>query len=89
VKKDDMEEKQELDMMLRKLEHYQTRFMEHFKAIAFAQKKKKEITLQIKNGLELNNKYGPQDFKFLEDIADLVIRARRALTYTYVQRFYL
>jgi hypothetical protein len=45
--------------------------------------------LQIKNGLELNNKYGPQDFKFLEDIADLVIRARRALTYTYAQRFYL
>jgi hypothetical protein len=62
VKVEDMEEKQQLDMMLRKLEHYQTRFTEHFKAITFAQKKKKEITLQIKNGLELNTKYGPQDF---------------------------
>lgn len=41
------------------------------------------------NCLELTNKYGPQDFKFLEDIAELVIRARRALTYTYAMRYYL
>jgi hypothetical protein len=84
-----MEEKMKLDLMLRKLDHYKTRFTEHFRAITFAQKKKQEIQTQIKNCMELNNKYGPQDFKFLEEIAELVIRARRALTYTYAMRFYL
>ena len=76
-------------MMLRKLDHYKTRFTEHYKAIAFASKKKQEIQTQITNCVELNCKYGPQDFKFLEEIAELVIRARRALTYTYPMRFYL
>ena len=33
--------------------------------------------------------YSLKDFQFLEEIADLVIRARRALTYTYAIRFYL
>ena len=46
-------------MELKKLAHYQTRFVEHQKAIAFAQKKKSEITTQIKNCLELCGKYGP------------------------------
>jgi len=39
--------------------------------------------------LELSNKYGPQDFLFLEEIAELVIRTRRAITYTYPLRFFL
>lgn len=84
-----MEEKLKLEMMLRKLDHYRTRYFEHFKAIDFAKKKKQEIQSQIHNCLELNNKYGPKDFSFLEEIAELVIRARRALTYTYPMRFYL
>jgi hypothetical protein len=62
-----------------------TRFYIAFKAIAFTQNKKKEITLQIKNGIGLNNKYGSQDFKFLEDIADLVIRAKKAFMHIYLQ----
>jgi hypothetical protein len=37
----------------------------------------------------LSGQYGPNDFKFLEEIAELVIRARRALTYTYAMRYYL
>lgn len=78
-----------LDMQLRKMAHYNTRFQEHLKAIAFAQKKKAEIAAQIKNCLELSGKYGPQEFKFLEEIAELVIRARRALTYTYAMRYFL
>lgn len=88
-KSEDMEEKMKLDFMLKKLDHYKTRYTEHYKAISFAQKKKSEIQNQIKNCIELNNKYGPRDFVFLEEIAELVIRARRALTYTYPMRFYL
>lgn len=42
-KHEDVEEKMKLDMMLRKLDHYRTRYAEHYKAIAFAQKKKQEI----------------------------------------------
>ncbi len=76
-------------MLLKKLDHYKTRFLEHFKAIQFAQKKKVDIKLQIDKGLQLTDKYGPQEFLFLEEVAELVIRARRALTYTYPLRFYL
>lgn len=32
-----------LDMILRKMDHYKTRFTEHYRAIGFAQKKKQEI----------------------------------------------
>ena len=88
-KAEDQEEKMKLDMMLRKLDHYKTRFTEHFRAIEFSKKKKQEIITQIRNCIELNHKYGPNDFKFLEEIAELVVRARRALTYTYAMRFYL
>ncbi len=45
--------------------------------------------MQIKNCIDLNPKYTKKDFQFLEDIADLVVRARRALTYTYPMRFFL
>jgi len=33
--------------------------------------------------------YGPNDFKFLVDISELVYSARRAVAYSYVERFYL
>lgn len=78
-----------MDMILRKLDHYKTRYIEHYKAIAFAQKKKDEIQRQIQEFVEINHKYGPANFTFLEEIAELVIRARRALTYTYPLRFFL
>lgn len=42
-KLNDMEEKMKLDFMLKKLDHYKTRYTEHYKAISFAQKKKMEI----------------------------------------------
>jgi hypothetical protein len=32
---------------------------------------------------------GEREFQFLEEIAELVIRARRAITYTYPLRFYM
>ena len=42
-KDSDYLEKLELDLQLKKLDFYKTRFMEHFKAIQFAQKKKQDI----------------------------------------------
>jgi hypothetical protein len=78
-----------LDYQLRKIDHYKTRFLEHFKAVEFAKKKKVDIQHQIVQCMELSSQYGPNDFKFLEEIAELVIRARRALTYTYAMRYYL
>jgi hypothetical protein len=69
-------------------DHYSTRFTEHFKAIAFAQRKKAEISNQIFEFLAINQfKYSQRDFEFLEEISELVVRARRALTYTYPLRF--
>jgi len=69
----DFTEKMNLDLMLKKLEHYSTRYGEHYRAIGFAKKKKEEILQQIKLCLEISKKYGPQDFVFLEEIAELVI----------------
>jgi hypothetical protein len=83
------EDKATLDRMLRKLDHFKTRYMEHYRSIGLAEKRKKELQDQINSCIELNNKYGPRDFQFLEDIAELVVRARRALTYTYPLRFYM
>jgi hypothetical protein len=34
-------------------------------------------------------KYGTKDLEFLEETAELVIRTRRAICYTYAQRFFL
>ena len=76
--------------MLDKKNHFFHRYREHFKAIGFAQRKKKEIKNQINDFLTLHqSKYSLRDFQFLEDISELVIRARRALTYTYPMRFYM
>ncbi len=76
-------------MMSRKLGHFRTRYLEHFKSIEFAQKKKAQIVSQINEFLNLENKYTTNELKFLEEIAELVIRARRAITYTYPLRFFL
>ena len=86
---DVQEDKAALDRMLRKLDHFKTRYMEHYRSIGIAEKRKKELQEQINNCIALNNKYGPREFQFLEEIAELVIRARRALTYTYPLRFYM
>jgi hypothetical protein len=43
----ELEEKAILEAILRKLEHYETRFTEHFKAIGFAKKKKASIIIEL------------------------------------------
>ena len=45
--------------------------------------------MQIAQALELNSKYSPMDYQFLIDIANLVVAARRSLSYTYAIRFFL
>lgn len=75
--------------MMRKLDHYKTRFLEHNKAIHFAQEKKKTIIMQITEFINIAPRFSPSDLRFLEEIAEVVIRARRALTYTYAMRFYI
>lgn len=61
------------DLLLKKLEHYSTRYAEHMRSLEFAKKKRKDIKEQVNSLLELTPKYGPSDFKFLEDIAELVV----------------
>jgi hypothetical protein len=36
-------DKMTLDRMLRKLDHFKTRYLEHFKSISIAEKRKKDI----------------------------------------------
>lgn len=62
---------------------YSTTFTEQFKAIGFAQMKKEQIKNQIDDFLAIHHsKYSQNDFEFLEEISELIIRARRALTYS-------
>jgi hypothetical protein len=49
-----MDDKFKLERMLRKLDHYKTRFNEHNAAIKFAVQKKKEINCQIEEFLKLS-----------------------------------
>ena len=68
-------EKQRLEMMLKKLEHYSQRYAEHKKAVGFAKKKKEEVEQSINFNLEMiGRRHRPQELQFLIDAADLVIR---------------
>jgi hypothetical protein len=82
-----MDEVRRLERMLRKLDHYKTRFNEHNRAITFAQQKKKAINKEIEEFITISQRYNPKDLDFLVEVAELVIKARRALTYTYAMRF--
>ena len=76
--------------MTSKVLHFKTRYVDHFKAIDFAQKKKVEIQNQVNEFLTtFDTIYTLKDLQFLEDISELVIRALRALTYTYPMRFFM
>ena len=80
-------EKQRIELMKRKLDHFQTRYMEHYKAISFAIAKKQQIKDQIDEFTKLQSQYATKDLEFLDEISELVIRARRAITYTYPMRY--
>lgn len=84
-----MTDVQNLERELKRLEHYSTRYIEHQKSIAHAEKALEMVKLQVASALELNPKYNSHEFQFLIDIAGLVVAARRSLSYTYAIRFYL
>ena len=52
-----MAEKQRIELIKRKLEHFQTRYMEHFKAVGFAKQKKGQIEAQIDEFTKLQSQY--------------------------------
>lgn len=61
----------------------------HLNSLPFAKKRIGNIAGEINRACEKFPSYGPNDFKFLLDIADLVYAARRAVAYSYVERYYL
>ena len=61
--------------------------MEHYKAIGFAKQKKSQIKAQIDEFTKLQSQYSTKDLEFLDETSELVIRARRAITYTYPLRY--
>ena len=63
--------------------------MEHYKAISFAKSKKQQIRDQIDTFTKLQAQYATKDLEFLDEISELVIRARRAITYTYPLRYFM
>jgi len=85
----DMTDVARIERELKRLEHYSTRYIEHQKSIQSSQKHLQLTRLQVAQALDLNANYGPKDFQFLLDIAELVVAARRSLSYTYAIRFFL
>ena len=78
-----------LEFEMKKLEHFSARYIAHYNAIKFAEKRVEKIKTEIAHVHELCPMYSPNDYQFLIEIAELVIAARRSLAYTYPIRFYL
>jgi hypothetical protein len=76
-------------LILEKLEHYSTRFNEHLNSLKFALKRKDEVKKTVNECLQMCPHLNPNELVFLEEVSELVIRARRCLAYTYAIRFYL
>jgi len=76
-------------LILKKLEHYSMRFNEHLNSLKFALKRQNEVKTTVTTCLQMCPHFNPNELVFLEDVSELVIRARRCLAYTYAIRFYL
>jgi hypothetical protein len=74
---------------IQKFDFYQNMVKNHLNSLPFAKKRIGNIAGEINRACEKFPSYGPNDFKFLLDIADLVYAARRAVAYSYVERYYL
>jgi ariadne-1 len=88
-KKGEVDDVLAIERELKRLDHYKTRYQEHFKAINFSTKAKYLIHEQIATAIELNNSFMPMDFEFLTVISNLIITVRRSLSFTYAIRYYL
>lgn len=90
AKEGEMKERSRLDMKLRKFMHYATRYGEHLKSVDLDRKRGEQLKSQIEFIItKSNNKYTPSDFKFIENIIELVCKARRALANSYSLRFFM
>lgn len=90
AKQGELKEKVRLDMRLRKFAHYATRFKEHLKSVDLDKKRGEQLVSQIDFILaKSGNKYTLADFSFLNDIIELVLKARRAVANTYSMRFFM
>ena len=90
AKEGEMRERTRLDLKMRKFVHYATRFKEHLNAVELDIKRGEQLVSQIDFILaKSGNKYTLADFSFLNDIIELVCKARRALANTYSMRFFM
>jgi hypothetical protein len=64
-------------------------YYNHRNSLVFAKKRISDIHVEIDAAQKLFPAYGPNDFKFLVDVAELVYAARRAVANSYISRFYL
>ena len=74
---------------MKKLDHFKTRYLAHHKSVEFAVKRLEKIKTEITHIHEICPMYGINDYQFLVEIAELVVAARRSLSFTYPLRFYL
>ena len=67
-------DKAKYEYELKKVEFYRTRFFGHYHAIEFSKKRQIVIKNQIDEILQLSTKFRPNDFQFLDEISEMVIR---------------
>lgn len=90
TKEGEMKERSRLDFKMRKFMHYATRYKEHLNAVDLDRKRGEQLKSQIMFILSKSgNKYTLADFEFLENIIELVCKARRVLANSYAMRFFL
>ena len=90
AKEGEMKERARLDMRMRKFVHYVTRYKEHLNSVDLDLKRGEQLKSQIDFILlKSGNKYTNADFEFIQDIIELVCKARRVLANTYAMRFFL
>lgn len=90
AKEGEMKERLRLDMKMRKFVHYATRYKEHLNSVDLDRKRGTQIKSQVEFIVKkCGNKYTLEDFEFLNEIVELVCKARRALANTYAMRFFM
>jgi succinate dehydrogenase/fumarate reductase flavoprotein subunit len=87
--KNDMSRKAAIEQELKKVEFYSLRYINHQNAIKFGEKKLEVIKTQIDVVCSSQSRYSYNDFRFLIEMANLVVAARRTISFTYAIRFYL
>lgn len=90
AKEGEMKERSRLDMRMRKFVHYATRYKEHLNSVDLDMKRGEQLKSQISFIVSRsNNKYTLSEFEFMNEIIELVCKARRALANTYSMRFFM